>query len=113
MHELAMVQNMFRIILEVADQNQLQKITRVNFEVGKMQQIVPEYFEFAFEATKENTIASEAQLSLSFIPITLKCKACNHEFTIADGAFICPKCQETDLELISGNELLIKSIEGD
>lgn len=113
MHELAMVQNMFHIIMEVADQNQLRKITRVNFEVGEMQHIVPEYFRFAFEATKENTIASEAELHLSFIPIKLQCTVCKHAFTINDDAFVCPHCQGTDLELMSGNELLIKSIEGD
>lgn len=47
------------------------------------------------------------------MPLKMRCKTCNNEFEINDYAYICPNCQKTDCELISGNELLIKSLEAE
>lgn len=113
MHETAIVQDMFRIIDQVAEENQLKRIDRVNFVIGKMMQVVPDLFYFAFDAAKEGTIAENSEVKLEFLPIKMKCKSCGQEFLIDNNVFYCPGCQSTDLDLIQGKELLIKSIEGE
>lgn len=113
MHETAIVQDMFHIIDQVAEENQLKRIDRVNFVIGKMMQIVPELFYFAFDAAKEGTIAENSEVNLEFLPIKMKCKSCGHEFLIENNVFYCPQCQSSKLDLIQGKELLIKSIEGE
>jgi len=113
MHETAIVQDMFRIIDQVAEENQLKRIDRVNFVIGKMMQVVPDLFYFAFDAAKEGTIAENSEVKLEFLPIKMKCKSCGKEFLIDNNVFYCPACQNTDLDLIQGKELLIKSIEGE
>lgn len=113
MHETAIVEDMFRIIDQVAQENQLKRIDKVNFSIGKMMQIVPDLFYFAFDAAKEDTIAEKAEVDLEFIPVKMKCKKCGHEFLVEDNVFYCPQCQSSKLDLIQGKELIIKSIEGE
>ncbi len=113
MHEIAIVEDMFRIIKKVAEEENLQRIDKVHFTIGKMMQIVPGIFKFAFDAAKENTIAAKSELELEFLPVKMKCRACNHTFLIEHNVFHCPVCKGTETDLVQGRELLIKSIEGE
>ncbi len=113
MHEVAIVEDMFRIIMEVAEKEQLSRIDRVHFRVGKMMQVVPELFRFAFDSAKEDTIAKDAELEIEYVPVKMQCRHCAHEFMVEDQSFYCPKCESSDLDLIQGKELLIQSIEGE
>ncbi|MFW6101572.1 MAG: hydrogenase maturation nickel metallochaperone HypA [Bacteroidota bacterium] len=113
MHEVAIVEDMFRIIMEVAKKEQLSRIDRVHFRVGKMMQMVPELFRFAFDSVKEDTIAENADLEIEYVPVKMSCRYCGHEFFVEDQSFYCPKCESSDLDLIQGKELLVQSIEGE
>ena len=112
MHEIAIVNNLFEIINEVSKREKLNKISKVNFLLGEMQQIVPEIFRFAFETAAENTIAKDAILNIEIVPVKAQCNSCKEEFYVKD-FFYCPFCESNNLNLVNGNELIIKSIEGE
>ena len=113
MHEVAIVNDLFRIILDVAEKEQLNRVDKVHFQVGRMMQVVPELFRFAFDSAKERTIASGAELEIEFLPVRMECRHCGHAFNVEDQTFACPKCRGVDLKLLQGKELFIKSIEGE
>jgi len=73
----------------------------------------PDTMYFAFNAAKENTLASEAELEMEFVEVTAKCKECGHQFGIEDATFSCPNCGSIDIAVNTGKELIIESIEGD
>jgi len=100
MHETAIVQDMFRIIGEVASKNQLHRIDKVHFTIGEMMQVVPDLFYFAFDAAKEGTIASEATVELELLPVKMQCNNCNNIFKVADNIFYCPNCNIFKLDFI-------------
>ena len=112
MHELSLIQNIFATILKIAADNQLQRITKVTLQIGQLRQVVPEFLQFAFTATAKDTIAAEAQLVIEHIPITVLCQSCSQKFTVTENIYICPYCQSTKLEILSGKEIIIASIEG-
>lgn len=113
MHELSIVTNIFAIIDEIARQNDLKRITRVVLIVGRMRQVVPLAMDMAFQAVTKDTLAEGAELELEFIPIRMRCSSCGHEFTVEDNTFLCPMCESTRLEMMQGQELIIKHIEGE
>jgi hydrogenase nickel incorporation protein HypA/HybF len=113
MHEVAIVQDMFRIIGDISKEQQLKRIDKVNFIIGKMMQVVPDLFRFAFDAAKEGTIAANAELEIEFWPVKMECSQCHAVFQMDDHIFRCPQCQSVDLDVIQGRELFIKSIEGE
>jgi hydrogenase nickel incorporation protein HypA/HybF len=113
MHEIKIAEDLSAIVSEVAGMENLSKVTRVNIAFGQMIQIVPEIFEFAFSETVRNSVAEFAELNIEIIPLKMKCTHCGNDFQVTENRFSCNICNSTDLEIISGKELFIKSIEGE
>ena len=112
MHELTVIENILKISLEVADENRLSQVDKINLTVGKMQHLNEMILQHGFEAAKENTLAAAAKLVLEWKPVLLKCNECHHKFQPLDHDFSCPFCESGLTEIIQGNELFVKSIEG-
>ncbi len=113
MHELTVVSNIFKIILETAESNNLSKISKVSLKVGRQRHLAPDLMKFAFDSVSKNTIASGAFLDIDRVDIKMKCLSCGLEFTVKDNTYLCISCGSAELETISGKDLLIESIEGE
>jgi hydrogenase nickel incorporation protein HypA/HybF len=113
MHEIRIAEDLVNIVLAVAEEEHLSKVTRVNITFGKMVQIVPEIFEFAFRETVRDSVAMDAELNIELAEIKLRCRHCGHEFRTEDNLFSCRICNSFETDIIQGKELFIKSIEGE
>lgn len=113
MHEIRIAEDLSAIVLDAARNEKLSKVTKVNIIFGQLIQIVPEIFEFAFRETVRDTIAENAELNIELVNVKMSCRNCGCEFQIGDNLFACHKCGSSDLDIISGKELFIKSIEGE
>jgi hydrogenase nickel incorporation protein HypA/HybF len=113
MHELRIAEDLSKIVLEVARRAKLSKVTKVNISFGQMIQIVPDIFKFAFMETVRNSEAQDANIVIEIVPVKLKCADCGNNFQLIENQFCCNNCSSTDLEIINGKELLVKSIEGE
>ena len=113
MHEIAMVEDVFRIIMGVAAENNISRIDRVNVVIGEYLQVKPSLFEFAFDAARPGTIASGATLTMDVRPLELRCNECGQLFLLNQRKYECPFCGGTELQIIDGKDMYIKSIEGE
>ena len=113
MHEFSIVSNLFSIIEDLITEHDLKKVSKVTLEIGKMRQVVPVAMKMAFDAISEGTPVEGATLEMNFVPITMECRACNHKFQVEENVYLCPQCQSPQLELVEGQELIIKNIEGE
>jgi hydrogenase nickel incorporation protein HypA/HybF len=112
MHELSIAEDLTRIVLETARESGLKKVTEVNIIFGQMIQVVPDIFEFAFRECARGTVAQDARLNIEIRKVRMKCIRCGSYFDVQGNRFVC-NCGSSDLEIISGKELFIKSIEGE
>jgi hydrogenase nickel incorporation protein HypA/HybF len=113
MHEIGIANDLSKIVLEVSGREKLSKVTKVNISFGQLIQIVPDIFNFAFLECVKDTIAMNAEVNIEILSVKLKCRICNEEFVIKDNIFSCSKCGSTELDIIQGKELFVKSIEGE
>jgi hydrogenase nickel incorporation protein HypA/HybF len=113
MHELRIAEDLSGIVLEAAMNEKLGKVTKVNITFGELVQIVPDIFEIAFNESVKGTLAEGSELNIEIIKVKMKCKNCRKEFRISGNIFACKYCKSTDLEIINGKEIFIKSIEGE
>ena len=113
MHEISFIENILMACTEASRKNNLQQVTRVSLEIGKLYQLVPDLLYFAFETAVAGTIFEGAELDIEWKSLTGLCSDCNQSFPVEEFVFICPGCGSFNLSLISGKELLIKSIEGE
>jgi hydrogenase nickel incorporation protein HypA/HybF len=113
MHELAIIEETFRIILKIAGENQLERINSVTMEIGEYRQVDPSIFRFAFDASKAGTIASDARLDIEFQPLEMKCDGCGNIFPVKKSTYKCPRCGNGRLQAVKGMDIFIKNIEGE
>ena len=111
MHELAVTQNILDIVLSEAKAAQANKVTKISLVIGELSGVVSDCVLFYFDFLKKGNAAEEATIDFRLVPAELRCRDCLTNFNPKDSAWICPNCQNTSLEVISGRECYVESIE--
>ena len=111
MHELSITQGFLSIALEQAKAAQAKKITKIQLTIGELSGIVDDCVQFYFDLLSEGTIAAKASLSFDRPPTKLRCRNCATTFSPDNLNWACPNCQEQKVEIVSGRECYIESIE--
>jgi hydrogenase nickel incorporation protein HypA/HybF len=113
MHEIRIAEDLSAIVLKVAANENLSRVNRVNISFGTMIQVIPEIFERAFMECVRNSIAHGAELSVELLPTKIRCNLCGEESGLEGIDFRCNMCGSSDLKIVQGKEMFVKSIEGE
>ncbi|HUU38767.1 MAG TPA: hydrogenase maturation nickel metallochaperone HypA [Candidatus Desulfaltia sp.] len=111
MHELSIVASLFEILEEKAREQKAARVVRVSLKVGKLAGVVPEFLQTAFDSYKRDTIAAEAALEVTLVPLRVKCRKCRAVTEKDDFVFTCSACGSTELEVLEGTELLLDKLD--
>ena len=87
------------------------RVERVNLKIGKLAAVVPDSLRFCFDAAIKDTPLDGAKLVIQELPVIARCRDCDTQWTISSPAFTCENCNSGSLEILSGRELDIESIE--
>ncbi len=87
------------------------KVAKVNLKIGKLAAVVSDSLRFCFEIATRDTPLAGAELAIEESPVVARCQACGVRWTIEEPAFTCRDCGSGSLEILSGRELDIVSIE--
>ena len=108
MHELSLSS----AIIATAEKHAAgRRVALVTLRVGALRQVVPETLEFYFGFVARDTVCEGARLEYEIIDARLRCNPCAKEWDIEIPAFRCPTCGGSDVEIASGNEFEVESIE--
>lgn len=110
MHELSIAQALLDQAIRIASENNALKISEIEVELGVMRLVVPEALEEGFKVLSHNTPAWNAKLILTEVPITAQCRQCKQPFTADMGNLLCPQCQTGDVAILSGNDIILKTV---
>jgi len=113
MHELSIMENTMKIVLEKANENNLKTITKITLIIGDLCGIMDDSLNFAFEICTKDTLAFGCQLNIDRIKAIAFCENCMIEYKIDHYHKLCPQCQKPSFRIIKGYEMYIESIEGD
>ena len=111
MHELSVTQGMLDIVIQKANEAKAGRITIINLVIGEMSGIIDDCVQFYFDFISKDSIASEARLSFTRIPMQVRCRNCGLSFSPDQSVWSCPQCGKWDVEVIAGQEFYIDSIE--
>jgi hydrogenase nickel incorporation protein HypA/HybF len=87
------------------------RVQGIYLKIGKLSSVVPESLRFCFDIVSKDSAIAGATLYIEEIPVTARCKPCDHHWTIDGPTFSCPQCGSGTIVLTSGQELDISSIE--
>jgi hydrogenase nickel incorporation protein HypA/HybF len=110
-HELAVAQALVEQVDAVIDQHQASSATAIRVRIGPLAGIVPQLLASAFPLAAAGSRMEHAELDLVDAPIQVRCQACGAETDAAMNRLICGACGDWHTRIISGDELLLESVE--
>jgi hydrogenase nickel incorporation protein HypA/HybF len=110
MHEMPIAAAIVEQAVQAVAPHGATRIDLVEVEIGRMRQIVPEALQMAFSATSEGTIAQGARLEITEVQMEAACRVCGHHFQPEINLYICPQCEQADVRMVAGNDMILKSI---
>lgn len=114
MHELGVTKSIVEVVLRHAEAQGATGVRAVNLVIGEMRNLDEEWVQRYFDRCAEGTIAQGAKVSITKVPIAFYCSACGATFQLPMGSdkhMCCTECGSEEYDMITGGELLIKSIE--
>jgi len=112
-HELSIAQSMLEIIIEESNRHGLLRVNKVILQIGEFAAVVPESLTFCFDMVSRDTVAAGAMIEIQNVGARARCDKCGCSFDVENQVFVCPRCAAPVMELLSGRELSVISIEGE
>jgi hydrogenase nickel incorporation protein HypA/HybF len=110
-HELAVAQALVEQVDAVIDQHGATQASLIRVRIGPLAGVVPELLATAFPLAAAGSRMEHAELDLVDAPIQVRCQACGAETAAAMNRLICGACGDWHTRIISGDELLLESVE--
>jgi hydrogenase nickel incorporation protein HypA/HybF len=84
----------------------------VRVRIGALRQVVPESLSFCWTLVRDAENMPDAELEFECITAEVRCRACCQRSEITSAWSIwCPRCDSADVEVLSGNEFLVTSLD--
>jgi len=110
MHELSLCSSIADTVNAHADGR---AVRAVNLRIGHLRQIVPETLQFCWSMQSADSPLANTELVIEHVPAVVSCRPCEATTTLEHPIPVCGTCGSGDVELISGEEFLIASIDLD
>jgi len=112
MHELSLVQGVLEQVHSLREAGVFTgRVVIVRLKVGRLAAALPDQLTFAFDVLSEGTDLAGARLEIEEVPIRTRCRTCGAEAEVDEPLFLCASCGSPDVEILSGRELMIDSLE--
>ena len=110
MHELGICDALLKMVRGIAEEEQLEEITRITVEIGSLSGIVPSYMSDCWEAVTDGTELQGTEFVIEELEGTACCMDCGEEFPADVNRLRCPVCGGNRLSPLSGRDLTLKEI---
>lgn len=115
MHELGIAQDFLAVIKQQANLHGLKKISKIKIVLGEASGIELDFLKHSLvDHALPGTIAENAEIE--FVPLKLiaQCCECKKEINSKNLLTLsCPFCGCSEVNIISGKEIYVESIEGE
>ena len=111
MHELAICQAVIDQVTRVARENSARRVVSITLSVGPLSGVEPKLLEHAYPLAAAGTVAENAELIVDTVPLMVRCRTCHAETEAAPNRLICASCHDWQVQVISGEEMLLQRVE--
>src|SRR5512143_310218 len=108
MHEFSLTQNLLDIALKNANSRRIVNITLL---IGPFSDEREESIQFYWRDLAKGTLGEGARLHFRRVKAEMKCLACGGTFNLEDNTSLCVYCHSDRLQMLSGDEVRLESME--
>ncbi len=113
MHELSICQQLIKQASETAIQNSAERITAIHIKLGPLSGVDSELLKQAFSVASQTGMTQQASLDIQLTSIVVECELCASICDATSNKLRCCQCGSEQTHLISGDELILSSIDID
>ena len=110
MHELSICQSLLDQARAITKQHQGAGIERVIVLIGPLSGVEAPLLLQAFSIARSAAGFPETELEIEISPLRVRCRLCGEESEARNNALLCGACQSWQVDLISGDEMILKSL---
>jgi hydrogenase nickel incorporation protein HypA/HybF len=110
MHELSVCQNLVIQVERIA-REQNARVSSITIKIGPLSGVETALVEQAYPLAVAGTCLSAARLIIDSLPVRVHCRVCQRDTVAAPNRMLCAHCGDWRTELLSGDELLLSSVE--
>jgi len=111
MHEYSLCVALMNQVEQTARENRAGKVERIVVQLGPLAGVEAALLERAWPLVARSTLAEEAELVIEAAPVTVKCTQCGSVSPAKPNRLLCAECGDYRTRLISGDEMLLASLE--
>jgi len=111
MHELAICQSLMDQVEIIALERNVQCVTLIVVAMGPLSGVEAQLLKNAYPIASAGTVAENAELVIEYLPVRVKCTQCGSESDALPNKLICKQCGDWRTTLVSGDELMLMSVE--
>jgi len=111
MHELAICQSLMNQVENIAFERNAHCVTSIIIGIGPLSGVEAQLLKNAYTVASAGTVAENAELHIEYLPIRVKCSQCGSESDAQPNKLVCKECGDWRTTLISGDELMLMSVE--
>ncbi len=111
MHELSVCQEIMQQVSQIASAKQASSVDSVTVHIGPLSGIEAHLLQQAFPFAAAGTIAEDAELIIETLPVRVHCQQCGADSDAKVNRLLCGQCGDYHTQLISGDEMLLASLE--
>ena len=111
MHELAICQSLMDQVESIARERDANSVTSITIGMGPLSGVEVQLLKNAYPIASAGTVAEDAELLIEHLPIKVRCSQCGSESDAQPNKLTCKQCGDWRTTLISGDEMMLMSVE--
>jgi len=113
MHELSICQSLLAQVEGLAQQHHAKSVSKIVLHIGPLSGVEAHLLQQAYSLAAAGTVAEQAALEIHSLSIKVHCRQCHKDSKATANRLLCEHCGSWQTQLISGDEMLLASLEMD
>jgi len=111
MHELSICQALIIQVERIAKERNATRVNKIMVKIGPLSGVEVQLLARAYHLVTAGGIAEHAELVVEELPVRIRCEDCGTESDVQANKLICGVCGNWRTQLLSGDEILLASID--
>ena len=111
MHELAITEQILHLALHHAKEANARQVTDLHLQIGELATIIDDSVQFYWDIISQGSLCQGATLHFHHTSARFHCLDCNQDYALANELTACPYCQSIHVQIVSGQEFQLTSID--